>query len=256
MKDLLDPHGLWNHAIFLASSGALEAVCLVERFQSLIAGILALIGAIWTIRTITRQIRQTNDHEEERRRRKSFASRSALPLVLTNICDYARELAGFADCVYRKDLEGYADTKNRKLVEKYPYEHIEILKQCVEHADLATMTILSSLIRRIQFTRSRVRRSLNDLNLFDHMHEETRKRKSKSHLIDAVYLHAIALHIYEYADGNAEFISNSVSVDLLKVTLHDFWTTEYSGSNIALREEALNQVKEDGDLDILKPFGD
>jgi hypothetical protein len=63
------------------------------NWQTLIAGVLALLGAGWTVRSIRRQIKQTDDLERKRQQRDERAAKAALPLALSELAQYC------GDCI-------------------------------------------------------------------------------------------------------------------------------------------------------------
>ena len=63
--------------------------CFLYRWQTLTAGLLAFGGALWTVRSIRRQIRQTQDLERERRLSDERAAKVALPLALSALVQYS-----------------------------------------------------------------------------------------------------------------------------------------------------------------------
>jgi hypothetical protein len=70
-------------------------VAFLNQWQTLVAGLLALIGAWWTVRKIRDQIRQTADLENDRRIREERAARIVLPLALSEITQYSIDCMRF-----------------------------------------------------------------------------------------------------------------------------------------------------------------
>jgi hypothetical protein len=75
-------------------------VGVVDHWQTLVAGIIALVGAWWTVRGIRSQINQTIEFERDQHEREERAARSVLPMALSELAQYA------TDCI--KLLEPYA----------------------------------------------------------------------------------------------------------------------------------------------------
>jgi hypothetical protein len=61
----------------------------LDHWQTLVAGILALLGAGLTVWLIHRQIKQANDFERDRHIREERAARIVLPVALSAIAQYA-----------------------------------------------------------------------------------------------------------------------------------------------------------------------
>jgi hypothetical protein len=54
----------------------------LSRYQTLIGGLAAFVGAYLTVQAVRSQIQQADRLEDERRERESYAARAALPLAL------------------------------------------------------------------------------------------------------------------------------------------------------------------------------
>jgi hypothetical protein len=63
----------------------------LSNWQTLIAGMLALVGALLTVRYLRKQIVLTENMEIERRRREENAVKAVLPMALSEIVDYSTE---------------------------------------------------------------------------------------------------------------------------------------------------------------------
>jgi hypothetical protein len=65
----------------------------LDRWQALIAGVLALVGAIGTVYFLYAQIRQAGDVDQARKSREELAAKTVLPLALSQLANYA------GDCI-------------------------------------------------------------------------------------------------------------------------------------------------------------
>ncbi|MDO9499345.1 hypothetical protein [Falsiroseomonas sp.] len=65
----------------------------LERWQTLIGSMLALLAALIGALLLRRQIKQAEDHENARITRRDIAARSALPVFLEQISEFCVELA-------------------------------------------------------------------------------------------------------------------------------------------------------------------
>lgn len=68
-------------------------VSFADHWQTLISGILAILAALSGAGLVYYQTRQTRAVEEDRLQRRHAAARSTLPLVLSSIMNYARQVA-------------------------------------------------------------------------------------------------------------------------------------------------------------------
>ncbi len=72
-------------------------ITVIDKYQTLIAGLLALLGAWWTVRKLSEQIRQTAIIETDRRERRNLAARTVMPAALSALIDYATSCLKFLD---------------------------------------------------------------------------------------------------------------------------------------------------------------
>jgi hypothetical protein len=66
-------------------------------WQTLIAGLIALVGAYWAVSGIGLQIAQADELEELRRVRAEAAAKAVLPLSLSELSKYCRECIQLVD---------------------------------------------------------------------------------------------------------------------------------------------------------------
>src|SRR4051794_8372567 len=81
----------WADFLILACHWKAHALGTLYNWQTLIAGMLALLGAYLTVKQIGRQINQANTSEERRRQREEDAAKAILPLSLSEIPAYCNE---------------------------------------------------------------------------------------------------------------------------------------------------------------------
>jgi hypothetical protein len=62
----------------------------VDHWQTLIAGLLALGGAWWTVHAIRAQVGQAREVEVDRRAREERAAKVVLSLALSELTQYAK----------------------------------------------------------------------------------------------------------------------------------------------------------------------
>ena len=148
-------------------------VKLIEDYQSLIAGILALVAAWVTVRAINQQTKTSEKLERERIKRAELSARSTLPLALSSICNYARlSLKLLVDCYHelekpnsRLGLESI-DSVLCKEVIPLPDSSIVHLKSFIENSTNKSIRLaLAKLIQKIQIHNSRMGSLLNPVKL-------------------------------------------------------------------------------------------
>ena len=125
----------------------------IERFQTLIAGVLALFAAILTVRTLSHQISQAEQRHQDLIRRKFNAARAVLPLVLSRLCGYAESSIRYA----AKGREPISN--NCEIIEEtpaFPDDIIPLLKDIIEYADDKIAESTRDLVSEIQIRRYRL----------------------------------------------------------------------------------------------------
>jgi hypothetical protein len=65
-------------------------------WQTLIAGVIALAGALCTIKGIRQQLRQVDEHRRDEIRRRHAAARAALPIALASLSEVAAQIVNNA----------------------------------------------------------------------------------------------------------------------------------------------------------------
>jgi len=165
---------------------------LLYNWQTLIAGLLALIGAAWTVKQIRTQIEQANDLEENRRLREERAAKAVLPLALSEICQYAR------DCLhllarYVPATDAVPDVRADVNVPRIPTNVIETLQACARFADEDIVNQIAGLLSKLQVQYARleglIARSVGSI-----MHA----REGIDAMVDAADVYAKASTLFEY----------------------------------------------------------
>jgi ABC-type nickel/cobalt efflux system permease component RcnA len=92
--------------------GICWVVGVVDHWQTLVTGIIALVGAWWTVRGIRSQIKQTIEFERDQHEREERAARSVLPMALSEIAQYAIDcIKLLKPYVFRDSSDGRSATR-------------------------------------------------------------------------------------------------------------------------------------------------
>jgi hypothetical protein len=130
----------------------------VNRYQGLIAGLLALFGALVTVFAIWSQIKQSDLLESERRRREEFAARAILPLALSSLYDYAETcltvLTSYKDDISEGE-RNYLD--ENKIIPNIPEAVIPSLRDCARFAAEETGREIADILAFLQIHSARLR---------------------------------------------------------------------------------------------------
>lgn len=135
----------------------------IERWQTLLAGALALCGAIATVVIITRQIRTAEIHisvqerqYNEVRRGKYIGARAKLSMAISDMCRECDRTIG--------NLLNQHDLYRMEL--RISYSELDAIIETIEHADPTSARNLSIICSEIQVVKSRIERNRRSLNRY------------------------------------------------------------------------------------------
>jgi hypothetical protein len=134
----------------------------IYNFQTLIAGALALGGAVVTICGIWHQVRQSQRQEDERRRRQNLAARAMMPVALMEIHRYARECVSVLVPVLPDGPEQRIAAQIGE-IPPIPADALFTLRQSVEFGSNEIAAWLSDLIRSLQIQHARITDAKHDI---------------------------------------------------------------------------------------------
>ncbi len=148
------------HSILLGTDGRLQ-------WETLLAGVLALVGAVLTVVKIREQIRQTSEIARDQRQRQARAARSMLPLALSELSTYAQGRLGTLFLLhpcFRPD-GSFDQAQARTIASSWapaalPENVLDIFKECIEFVDDDAAEALATLIREIQVQTSRLTQTI------------------------------------------------------------------------------------------------
>jgi hypothetical protein len=130
----------------------------INRYQTLIAGFIALAGAVLTVVAILAQIRQVNDIEQARREHDEIAARAVLPLALSTLHDYVdsciKVIAAYSDKI-DDSMREYMDESCQ--LPTLPRDVLPSLKDVIKYAPKETAGEISLLLVSLQIQHARLR---------------------------------------------------------------------------------------------------
>ncbi|MGE3868431.1 MAG: hypothetical protein AB7F51_02830 [Pseudorhodoplanes sp.] len=181
------------------------------QWQTLIAGVLALIAAIWTIFQINKQIRQTEKLETDKRYSENNAARAVLPLALSQLTQYCREAIQFLDA-RRIGVIGARIPPEIQLP-RIEDDIVAILRESVRFADGDKVKQLSTVLAMLQILSSRLEgvvegrtgRTVSDIS-------------ARDNILYAADIHSKIDALYEYGREGAD-LNDRASTDELRKAL-------------------------------------
>ena len=185
----------------------------LDKWQTLLAGVLALIGAMWTVYYIHRQIKQVDELEKARRSKEELAARAVLPLALSQLVQYASEcLRVIKDhSVQPGMLSGDPLDENAGLP-TVQRDIIGTLQACVRYGDNTVVGQISTLLAAIQVQQARLR----ELIIRSARRPDRRicRVEAIEAMIDAAEIHAKASALFEYGREIADMRAKSTRQEI------------------------------------------
>lgn len=167
-------------------------VCTIQEWQTLLASLIALLAAYWTITKISKQIRlqegqikSERERYEDAQKSKAWATKAALPDALSSLCSFVEACVIFL----------MSDRQNRELPAP-PSDAMNVLKSSVEYIDPISAQKLFEIIVFYQIHNSR----------FYGYKDQSGEHIKLQRLYDAVKLRALIDHVYEYARKEVDTI--------------------------------------------------
>jgi hypothetical protein len=168
-----------------------SAIEILEKWQTLVTGIIALGAAWWTIRVIKEQIAlqkaEINSNEERHRdslKSKLFSIRAHMPDALSELSGYARNCM-----LYLRDLQDSLPDR--------PFDSINTMKNSIEYVDGDTAASIFEMVTHYQVHNSRILSYSRDRRAYDFVEK----------FYDTTLLHAYIDKIFEYSRGESEGVT-------------------------------------------------
>lgn len=174
---------------------------------TLVTGLAAVTAAALSIMEVRRQIERSDaavqrqiDHaaamQSELRQSKRDAARVALPLALSQICDYATTCAREThDLLPHCKRERLPTTHELPKYPEIPQSVVDVLKEIVEHVEPQYRDVFAKLASTMQIQRARLRGGARDMAGGFGMGKED----ILSHIVDALEVYARASALFDYA---------------------------------------------------------
>lgn len=192
-------------------------------WQTLLAGILALAGAVLTVYGLAKQVQVAQAIEREKVRRRHLSDRAALPLALVQLTAYLRL------CVSLLEPLNPPSGASQRIVAPSPYgkpvplnlpaDAIKAIRDNVESAEQDESSALSQLIAELQIQNSRFNSFFEDISPNSAMIVVTHNLHGR--IFDALQLEAACRKMFDYA----RLRSDAIGVDL---SAHDIFSCAFN----------------------------
>lgn len=213
----------------------------VERWQTLIAGTLAIAAAFIGGLFINRQIRQTERIERQRLERRHAALRAMMPLALSDLMGYCYAAAAQLRAIYSGSRDGIIPDGNiNPRFPSVPAEPLILFRDLIEVSDSNFCHLLAKLLAKIQLQSSRVRGLENaEFQTRPSMHLSS---TIEQYIIDTATLYAYAAVLFEYARAETNSVPSFVEWASVHSALNNlgFWQPD----DTALHDLLIHREKQ------------
>lgn len=193
----------------------------IDRWQTLIAGVIAIGAAFVGGYFVNAQIKLAKDQEAERQRRRQAATRATMPLTLSAVMEYAR---GCGQALRRLYLATPGEAARAEQMEAFelppvPGNKIAALVEIIEAGEPEVGRAIASLLRNLQVQDGRLRSTKADI-LDPHGHTQSViKLVLEDYIIDAADVYARCEGMLGYAREEADTVGGDPSAADLRRAL-------------------------------------
>jgi hypothetical protein len=207
--------------------------CVLATHENLSGGLIGAAGALFAAwlawQAIMKQISQAETQSESRRQREEVASRTVLPLAVSDMSRYAR------DCIQLLSKYVYAERPVVPPNLETPQtssETIGIFRDCARFADPEIASQIHALLSSVQVQQARLR-DLFETSRGGHIPV----REGVDAILDAADVHAKIDDLFDYA-RDTDAARNRVSPDRLRTALRTsgIWEDDHPA------HERINQM--------------
>lgn len=180
----------------------------LNRYQTALAAILALLAALGTAYVVRQQIKQADRHEDERYGREGAAARAVLPLSLSTICQYAEISAQILEKFLPNHGEQAAFQQLGKDLPDFPVDAVAQLGNVIKTIPVVQGRALAAIIAEMQVFRARTEGMIRD--------RSTNEIAVREYILDAVEIYARCYVNFDYARTEAEAPCATVTAENMK----------------------------------------
>ena len=178
--------------------------CVVQAWQTLVAGILALVGALLTIIVLNCQIRQEGKHEKRRQERAERAARAVLPLALISLSEYAEHCVQLLKPRASRKLctPDTPEAAETVAVPAIPDGSIPVFRDCARDASDNVAQCIHEMLCFLQIQRSRLDKYLKGKS--NTVADKIDASDAFGHLLEAIEMQLRCEQLFDYARNRSE----------------------------------------------------
>jgi hypothetical protein len=205
-----------------------DADCPLVKFlydwQQLLAGLVAIGAAIIGWSAINRQIRQSDEQEQERYRRRLAASRAVLPLALSGVSTYCVE--ALMPLFVQSSDERVLEPEKGWRPPDIPSSAIGDLRSMVEASTASVAVANATLLARLQTQASRLRSLGQDWGRPEAI---VTRSGIEQFIVDTIEIQARANELFVYGRGQQDDVGGQDDPTLKQMTSAAFSLNIYPG---------------------------
>lgn len=196
-----------------------EIIQVIQNWQDLVAGALAVLAAIGGALLLNRQIRQTEKHEQSRLKRRFNAARATLPLTLSGLCAYATSMLAELSQIRRVfHYLGDEQIPHHFSPPPPPIELVSSLQGMIEATNQDNVVdLISEIIGEMQVLSGRVN-MLTDVTEAHHVIGQA--QNVDEYMLQAAKIYALASSLFEFARRENEVGPIAVGWENVLTGLH------------------------------------
>ncbi|MBO9713099.1 hypothetical protein [Sphingomonas sp.] len=189
-----------------------DFVAWLDQWQTLISGLLAIIAAIVGAILLRKQIVQADAHEHSRLRRRLTAIRATLPLTLSGLGQFVRDIICQLAQARRALVPGHIGALRTGFnPPQLPNHLVDALREILEATDdKSIVELISEICCEIQVLNSRI------MSLTDQVQMSNLSNVGETvdqYIIQAARVHALIEALFDFARRNEEKGPDCVSWD-------------------------------------------
>lgn len=198
-------------------------------WQTLVSGFVALLGALGTVVWIQFQIEESRIQENERRERRHYAARAAMPAALSGLIQYTRGYMDVLRAIPLPDADELVQVPEGWTVSVpvVPMEAVMVLRECIESAPPAAMEKIAGVLETLQVINSRIN-NLVRVELPDQA-AAIAAYNMREHIADALDFYVTCSAMLAYARRDAEEINAEVTHAEISTQAFFFGFRRYPG---------------------------
>lgn len=179
-------------------------IALLDKWQSLAAGLLGIVAAAVGGTFIFFQIAEGRRQDRDNRRRRHSAARAVMPLALSSMCDYATECGKRLLGIRRLAQDQRIPTSpNVPDFPSVPSDVVENFVTVIETSDEAIAEKFAEVLRDVQVQSSRLRSLPHEIAEAERV---VVLSNIDAYIADAAELHAKCVALFDYARGRSDSV--------------------------------------------------